>query len=103
MQEARLGGLSPKAQKRLRDLGAAFARNPDHQLSSTLGLKPGSALVREWKGIRHHVYVLDDGFAYRGARYATLSEAARTITGSRWSGPRFFGLTDKLARLEDPA
>ena len=55
-------------------------------------LEVGTRLVREWKGERHEVEVLEDGVLYRGERCASLSEAARTITGSRWNGPRFFGL-----------
>ncbi len=53
---------------------------------------PGTRLVREWKGERHEVAVLDDGFLYAGRRWKTLSQIARHITGSRWNGPRFFGL-----------
>ena len=49
-------------------------------------------LIREWHGARHQVTVLDDGAVYRGKRYRSLSEIARVITGSRWSGPLFFGL-----------
>ena len=55
-------------------------------------LKPGTMLTREWRGVVHRVHVLEDGFAMNGRRYASLSIVARTITGARWSGPRFFGL-----------
>jgi hypothetical protein len=55
-------------------------------------LKPGAHIVREWRGTTHHVTILDDGVLFRGQRYGSLSEVARVITGSRWSGPRFFGL-----------
>ena len=49
--------------------------------------------MREWKGERHEVEVVDEGTViYRGEVYASLSEAARAITGTRWNGPRFFGL-----------
>lgn len=64
----------------------------------TLGLKPGIELVRDWKGRRHIVRVREDGFAYDGRRFETLSEVARAITGTRWSGPRFFGLKDAKSR-----
>ena len=53
---------------------------------------PGSRLVREWHGRSHTVEVAERGFLYAGRRYRSLSEVARTITGARWSGPRFFGL-----------
>ncbi|WP_422295640.1 DUF2924 domain-containing protein [Candidatus Binatus sp.] len=49
-------------------------------------------LVREWRGISHQVSVLEKGFRFRGKRYRSLSEVAREITGTRWSGPLFFGL-----------
>ena len=55
--------------------------------------QPGTILVREWQGNTHRVTVLDDGVSFNGKRYRSLSEVAREITGSRWSGPRFFGLT----------
>jgi hypothetical protein len=52
----------------------------------------GTRLTREWQGEEHHVTVMADGFEYRGQRYRSLSVIARTITGSVWSGPKFFGL-----------
>ena len=56
-------------------------------------LSPGVQLVREWNGRTWQVDVLDDGFTCRGKHYRSLSAIARMITGTRWSGPRFFGLT----------
>lgn len=53
---------------------------------------PGTRLVREWHGRTYTVEVLETGFLCDGQRYCSLSEAARAITGARWSGPRFFGL-----------
>jgi Protein of unknown function (DUF2924) len=55
-------------------------------------IKPGAMLVREWKGVLHRVMILDQGFAWNGATYASLSMIARAITGTEWNGPRFFGL-----------
>jgi hypothetical protein len=57
----------------------------------TLGYKPGTRLIREWRGQTHEVTVLDEGYEWQGVRYRSLSPIARAITGSRWSGPRFFG------------
>jgi Protein of unknown function (DUF2924) len=54
-------------------------------------LRPGTVLVRQWHGVGHQVTVLEEGVLYRGERYRSLSEIARLITGTRWSGPRFFG------------
>ena len=57
-------------------------------------LNPGTLLVREHRGVVQRVMVLDSGFAWNGAAYASLSEIAREITGTRWNGPRFFGLRE---------
>jgi hypothetical protein len=56
-------------------------------------LKPGGRLIREWNGVTNVVDVVDGGFLWKGQRHASLSPIARAITGARWSGPRFFGLT----------
>jgi len=58
-------------------------------------LKEGTLLAREFGGTMHTVTVVSDGFAWEGATYTSLSEIARLITGTRWSGPRFFGLRDR--------
>src|SRR5207237_4720244 len=55
-------------------------------------LKPGTRLVREWQGRTYDVLVLDGGFSWQGTHYRSLSALARTITGTAWSGPLFFGL-----------
>lgn len=55
-------------------------------------LAPGARLIREWNGSNHTVDVTEDGFVLDGVQYRSLSAIARTITGTRWSGPRFFGL-----------
>jgi hypothetical protein len=59
-------------------------------------LRIGARLIRTWKGATHEITVVERGFAYRGRRYRSLTEIAETITGTHWSGPRFFGL--KTAR-----
>jgi hypothetical protein len=56
------------------------------------GVKPGTRLMREWKGRTYDVLVLDDGFSWQNTRYRSLSALARKITGTAWSGPLFFGL-----------
>ena len=55
-------------------------------------LTRGALIVREWKGVRHEVEAVDEGFLYAGRQWKSLSEVARAITGTRWNGPRFFGL-----------
>ena len=63
-----------------------------------IGIRPGTVLVREWDGKPQRVTVLADGFAWNGTPYKSLSEVARAITGTRWNGPRFFGLREKTDR-----
>ena len=61
-------------------------------------LTPGTVLVREWDRQSQRVMVLADGFAWNGQTYDSLSKVAFAITGTRWNGPRFFGLRDKEDR-----
>ena len=62
-------------------------------------LTPGTVLVREWDRQSQRVMVMADGFAWNGRTYDSLSKVAFAITGTRWSGPRFFGLRDREDRL----
>ena len=87
MQERILGGLSPATRRVLEGLGEKASTKPPPR-----ELRPGTLLVREWQGTSHQVVVTDTGVIYRSRTYRSLSEVARLITGSRWSGPRFFGL-----------
>ncbi len=61
----------------------------------TTELRPGTVLGREWSGQMHRVAVLAEGFAWNGNTYPSLSKIALAITGTRWNGPRFFGLRDR--------
>ena len=70
---------------------AAIAK-PNGELELPRRIKPGSELVRTWKGKTYRVTVMADGFAYEGESFASLSEIASAITGTNWNGPRFFGL-----------
>ena len=85
------GGLKAETRS-LKQFYKAFKADPHHTPSSNLGLKPGLMLTREWNGTEHRVTVLEKGFEYGGEPYGSLSQVARRITGSRWSGPAFFGL-----------
>lgn len=60
-------------------------------------LQPGTRLAREYRGVRHEVEVVEDGFRYRDATYASLSVVAQAITGTKWNGLRFFGLREDVA------
>src|SRR5215813_3993355 len=62
--------------------------------------RPGTVLGREWNGQMHRVTMLEKGFAWRGKTYPSLSKIAFAITGTRWNGPRFFGLRDKPSKKE---
>ena len=93
LQEIAQSGLSAKVRQHLSRLTQAMARNPDYRVGASL--KPGTVLLREWKGQRHEVRVLEQGFAYGEACYGSLSEIARIITGTRWNGIVFFGLKKK--------
>jgi Protein of unknown function (DUF2924) len=93
LQEQAFGGLKPSTRRQLARVaeetaGGNSPKNPQSRKAGT-----GTILVREWQGKSHHITVLDDGVAFNGKRYRSLSEVAREITGSRWSGPRFFGLS----------
>ena len=84
---------SLRSTRRLLDQLVKAARaKPNGRLNCPGGSSPGSELVRTWKGKTHRVMVVDDGFAYGGERFTSLSEIAIRITGTRWNGPRFFGL-----------
>jgi len=85
-----IDGALPAATERLLDV---LARDPSARAPDpAIRLKTGTRLLREWNGKVHAVLVTEDGFLLEGRRHASLSEVARSITGARWSGPRFFGL-----------
>src|SRR5437764_14083015 len=94
-----LGHLDSESQ-RLLDRSASPAKTGQRAVARRSGgLRPGTMLAREWKGEMQRVAVLANGFAWRGATYPSLSKVASAITGTRWHGPRFFGLQDKRAAL----
>jgi hypothetical protein len=95
MQELRYGGLSKATSRKLAALVQAPGSDETIAPESTPRIRAGARLVREWNGRTHTVTVEEDGFSYAGRNYRSLSAIAREITGARWSGPRFFGLTNK--------
>jgi hypothetical protein len=103
IQERVYGGLSRSARRLLDQMIAAYAAKPNGKIVLPRRIKPGSVLVREWKGKSHRVIVLADGFAYDGMTYNNLSEIAVLITRTRWNGPRFFGLRSKTQEGYEPA
>jgi hypothetical protein len=95
LQEQAFGPLSAASRGRLRRLAQAFANNSESIIPSAPSLKPGTRLVRQWRDQVHLVNVEAKGYEYQGARYQSLSEIARLITGTRWSGPLFFGIKNE--------
>jgi Protein of unknown function (DUF2924) len=96
LQEKAHGGLKPSTQRLLHSV--AEEAHSGHKVSaSTKKTQPrsGTVLVREWHGSKHQVSVLKEGFLYRSKRYSSLSQIARAITGTQWSGPLFFGLRSR--------
>ncbi len=101
-QERRQGGLTKPV---LRELDRLFeqvlrsdqAEEPAAALAPPLP-RSGTVLVREWQGTTHHVTIANDGFLWNGSAYRSLSGIARAITGTKWNGPRFFGMSEMNAR-----
>ncbi len=92
LQEDAYGKLSPTVQRELNRIVASLEKSPSNRIELPRRIKAGAVLVRDWKGATHRVTVAENGFSYQERNYASLSEIAREITGTRWSGPRFFGL-----------
>ena len=87
LQERAYGGLTPATSRML----ARFSPGTRPNVPSRAA-RPGTVLLREWQGVTHRVTIIEGGVLYRGERHRSLSAVARIITGSRWSGPLFFGL-----------
>ena len=92
LQTQAKGGLDAVSRRKLKSLAGVIAEKGDLTQTRLAQPKPGARLMRVWRGQTYHVLVRDDGFEWQGERYGSLSIIARKITGTRWSGPRFFGL-----------
>jgi Protein of unknown function (DUF2924) len=101
IQERSFGGLSPRARQRLRQMARALEKDSEAQISSAPAFKPETRLIRQWQDETHVVTIKPKGYEYQGSLYRSLSEIARLITGTRWSGPLFFGL--KSSQTNAPA
>lgn len=103
IQQQTQGGIDTETRTLLR--AAVRQSRADHpepvkkKRSLRVRLEPGARLVRIWRGTKHEVLVLEDGkrFEYRGKVYRSLTRVTEEITGSHWSGPRFFGLHKAVA------
>jgi hypothetical protein len=108
LQTDEFGDLAPETVRLLKQIGASGTAVEAVRLTSQFDrrrdkLKPGTILTRQWNGQVHRVMVLNEGFARNGKTYDSLSKVAFAITGTRWNGPRFFGLRDKVAQgAENP-
>jgi hypothetical protein len=106
-QERRYGALAKPVARELDRLAARVL--PDGTTDARQPLTPplprtGTIVVREWHGTTHHVTVTDDGFLWNAKIHRSLSSVARAITGTKWNGPRFFGLRDvktKTSQVRD--
>ena len=87
LQATKLGGLTKSESKTLALALKGVPIAPSHHPL------PGSVLVREWHGIPYRVEVVDGGYLFKGKNWSSLSAIAQDITGARWSGPRFFGVS----------
>jgi hypothetical protein len=94
IQEQAFGGLKPKIRRRLDQMAATVSKRPN-SAANMARAKSGTRLIRSWQGKTHTVTVEVSGYHYEGRRYRSLSEIARQITGTQWSGPLFFGLKSR--------
>lgn len=101
LQERALGGLKPSTARRLRAIADEIGEGKRPASTPGLGPRPGTRMMRQWQGKLHEVITLESGFMYDGEKFRSLSEIARVITGTRWSGPAFFGLKNR--RSEEAA
>jgi hypothetical protein len=89
------GGLSKAAARKLEQAAAGPPSRGAAKPAPPVSLRPGTRLVREWRGVTHTALIHADGIEWRGQRYRSLSVVARKITCARWPGPRFFGLRQR--------
>jgi Protein of unknown function (DUF2924) len=100
IQEQAFGGLNPKIRRRLDQMAAAISKNPNTAVANLTRANPGTQLIRSWQGKTHTVTIEESGYQYLGRRYRSLSEIARHITGTQWSGPLFFGLKSRRSNVK---
>ena len=103
LQADRLGELDADSRRLLDRIGSRASDETDRLVTdfnrSRTELKPGTLLTRGWEGHPQRVMVLADGFSWNGTTYPSLSKVAFAITGTRWSGPRFFGLDQSSSEV----
>ena len=107
LQAEQLGDLPPDTARLLKQIGTSRNTLEVVHLASEFDrrrteLKPGTVLVREWNSQPHRVMVMEKGFVWNDKTYDSLSNVAFAITGTKWNGPRFFGLRDKIPAEAEP-
>ncbi len=90
--QSRVHGDLPTSVRRSIEVATDRLRKGEEVTSRFQSLRPGSRLVREWRGKTYHVIVLDEGFEHDGRRYTSLTQIASAIKRTHWSGPVFFGV-----------
>ena len=95
LQEAASGGLTRQASRELKDIRRRIVQGSLPLPANTVRLKPGTRLLKTWRGKTYTVLVGDAGFIFNDRLFPSLSPIAQEITGTPWSGPRFFGLLSK--------
>ena len=100
IQERAFGGHSATTKRQLVELAKTIEDKSDIAKARRAALRPGSRLIREWRGETHEVLVTEDGYLWRDKSWRSLSVIAREMTGTRWSGPRFFGLDRSVTQTD---
>ena len=95
LQERAFGGIKPSVLRQLERLADGNGQLQTVPSRPVTGASTGTVLIRDWRGTSHQVTVLQRGVLYRKENYRSLSQVARVITGTRWSGPLFFGLRSR--------
>ncbi|MCC2653980.1 MAG: hypothetical protein K0Q60_4146 [Microvirga sp.] len=98
LQVKAFGRLSTATKRKLREIAIAAREGRFDAGLIAPRVKPGTRLIRVWKGETHHVHVLEDGFEWNGSRYGSLSVIAKAITGTNWNGWVFFGVKRRPSR-----
>jgi hypothetical protein len=95
IQERQFGGLSHSARRQLQEIARTLPGKGGRRIEAASAPVSGTKLIRVWRSQVHEVLATDEGYHYRGQRYASLSKIAKVITGTHWSGPAFFGTKGK--------
>lgn len=97
-RQARMhGDLAPHARREIEAVISRLSAGKSAVDDERISLRPGTRIVREWRGTMHQVVVLERGYEHEGRHYGSLTQVASAITGAHWSGPRFFDLKARSA------